>query len=75
MQVKTLKKLHIKKDYQRKRNTMCIGPCTVIIVEEGNQLDARQYFIALVIGSTCFGHHYAHHQELATIPLITTWAV
>jgi hypothetical protein len=25
--------------------------------EEENQLDATQYFIALVIGSTCFWHH------------------
>jgi hypothetical protein len=36
------------------------------IYEEENQLDDTQYFIALVIGSTCFGHHYAHRQELAT---------
>ena len=28
-----------------------------------------------MIGSTCFGHCYAHHQELKTIVLITTWAV
>jgi hypothetical protein len=40
--------------------------------EEENQLDATQYFIELVIGSTCFGHHYAHPQELETIPLVTT---
>ena len=26
-------------------------------------------------GSICFGHCYAHHQELTTIVLITTWAV
>ena len=32
-----------------------------------NQLDATYYFILLVLGSTCFGHHYAHHQELTTI--------
>jgi len=30
------------------------------------------YFIVLRIGSTCFGHYYAHHQELATMMLITT---
>jgi len=24
------------------------------------------------MGSTCFDHYYAHHQELATIMLITT---
>jgi hypothetical protein len=46
---------------------MFIGPCIVEINKEENQLDATQYFIALVISSTCFGHHYAHHQELATI--------
>ena len=39
-----------------------------------NQLDAT-YFIVLLIGSTCFGHYYAHHQELATIMLITTLVV
>ena len=27
------------------------------------------------IGSTCFGCYYAHHQELATIILITTLVV
>ena len=39
------------------------------------QLDATYCFIVLLIGSTCFGHYYAHHQELATIMLITTLAV
>ena len=37
-----------------------------------NQLDATYYFIVLLLGSTCFGHYYAHHQELATVMLITT---
>jgi len=32
-------------------------------------------FIVLLIGSTCFAHYYAHHQELATIMLITTLVV
>jgi len=31
------------------------------------QLDATEWFIALVNCSTCFGHLYAHHQELETI--------
>jgi len=31
--------------------------------------------LLLTIGSTCFGHYYAHPQELTTIVLITTWAV
>ena len=36
-------------------------------VEKKNQLDATEWFIALIICSTCFGHFYAHHQELETI--------
>ena len=32
-----------------------------------NQLDATYYFIVLLLGSTCFGHYFAHHQELATM--------
>ena len=32
------------------------------------QLDATEVFIAdLIARSTCFGHHYAHHQELKNI--------
>ena len=32
------------------------------------QLDATEVFIAdLISCSTCFGHHYAHHQELKSI--------
>jgi len=34
---------------------------------EENQLDATECFIALIICSKCFGHLYAHHQELETI--------
>ena len=34
---------------------------------EENQPDANEWFIALIICSTCFGHLYAHHQELETI--------
>ena len=44
------------------------------LLKNKNQLDAT-YFIVLLIGSTCFGHYYAHHQELATIMLITTLVV
>jgi hypothetical protein len=34
-----------------------------------NQLDAEEleFFIG-VVNSTCFGHHYAHHQEYKTKP-------
>jgi len=34
---------------------------------EENQLDAAEWFIALIICSTCFGHLHAHCQELETI--------
>jgi len=34
---------------------------------EENQIDATECFIALIICSTCFGHLYAHHQELESI--------
>ena len=40
-----------------------------------NQLVATYYFIVLLTGSTCFGHYYAHRQELATIMLITTLVI
>jgi len=33
------------------------------------------YFIVLLIGSTCFGHYYAHQQELITIMLISILVV
>ena len=36
-------------------------------VEKKNHLDATEWFIALIICSTCFGNFYAHHQELETI--------
>jgi len=41
---------------------------TNFYVEIKCQLDATEVFIAdLIACSTCFGHHYAHHQELKTI--------
>jgi len=33
---------------------------------EENKLEATEWFIALIICSTCFGHLYVHHQELET---------
>jgi len=37
-------------------------------VEIKCQLDATDDFIAdLIVCSTCFRHHYAHHQELESI--------
>ena len=38
-----------------------------LVVEMKNQLDATEWFIALIICSTCFGYFYAHHHELETI--------
>ena len=47
----------------------CSSPgVTVKYVEIKCQLDATEVFIAdLIACSTCFGHHYAHHQELKSI--------
>jgi len=42
-----------------------------MITECKIQLDATYYFIMLMLGSTCFGHYYAHHQELKTICWLT----
>ena len=40
----------------------------IMYVEIKCQLDATEVFIAdLITCSTCFGHHYAHHQELKSI--------
>jgi len=46
---------------------VCLSVHRCICVEKRNQLAAAEWFIALVICSTCFGHLYAHHQELETI--------
>ena len=48
---------------------------TELCVEKKNQLDATGWFIALIICSTCFGHFYAHHQELETMCVITAYGV
>jgi hypothetical protein len=40
---------------------MC-GPCIFVIDDEGNQIEATQYFTALFIGSTHFRHHYSSPQ-------------
>jgi len=37
---------------------------------EENQLGATEYFIAIIICSTCFGNLCAHHQELETILML-----
>jgi hypothetical protein len=40
---------------------------SLYIRREENQLDDPEWLIALITCSTCFGHLYAHHQELETI--------
>ena len=46
---------------------VCLSVHRCIRVEKKNQLDATEWFTALIIRSACFGHFYAHHQELETI--------
>jgi len=46
----------------------CSHKTYVQYVEIECQLDATEVFIAdLIVCSTCFGHYYAHHQELKSI--------
>jgi len=52
-------------------NLMSVCPCIVDDMKKEIQLDATQWFIELMIHSTCFGHYYAHHQELETIQIFT----
>ena len=50
--------------------TFCFSGLKLCIyfVEIKFQLDATEVFIAdLIACSTCFRHHYAHHQELKSI--------
>jgi len=42
---------------------------------EENRLGATEWFIALIICSTCFGHLYAHHQELETVLVLLPYMV
>jgi len=46
---------------------VCLSVHRCVCVEKKNQLDATEWFIALIICSTCFRHFIAHHQELKTI--------
>ena len=48
---------------------------SLYICREENQLDATECFIAIIICSTCFGHLYAHHQELETILVLLSHMV
>ena len=46
---------------------VCLSVLRCICVDKKNQLDATEWFIALIICSTRFGHFYAHHKEIETI--------
>ena len=53
-----------------RHKTRCYGTSELLslYVEIKCQLDATVVFIAdLIACSTCFGHHYVHHQELKSI--------
>ena len=43
---------------------VCLSVHRCICVEKKNQVDVSEWFIALMICSTCFGHFYVQHQEL-----------
>ena len=46
---------------------VCLSVHHCISVEKKNQLDVTEWFIALIICSTYFGHFCSHHQELETV--------
>ena len=48
----------------------CLSVHFCICVEKKNQLDATEWFIALIICSTSFGQLYAHHKELENIRVL-----
>ena len=49
-------------------HSLCVPENLFKYVEIKCQLDATEVFIAdLIACSTCFGHHYAYHQELKSI--------
>jgi len=50
---------------------MIVLPCIFDECSKKGQLDATQWLIELIIRSTYFGQHYAHHQELETIHVVT----
>ena len=52
-------------------NLVNVCPCIVDDMEKAIQLDATQWFVELMIRSTCFEHYYAHHQELETVQVVT----
>jgi len=57
------------------RFDVCLSVHRCICVEKKNQIYSTEWFIALIICSTCFGHFYAHHQELETMCVITAYGV
>ena len=64
--------LHLKRSQIHHVDCVCSSIFTselmLLYVEIKCQLDATEVFIAdLIACSTCFGHHYAHHQELKSI--------
>jgi hypothetical protein len=49
---------------------VCSSVHRCICIDKKNLLDATEWFIALIICSTCFRHFYAHHQGLETIRVL-----
>jgi hypothetical protein len=68
-ETQSLRNVVITADYRVciKRRFTALLFSILIHVERKNQLDTTQWFIDLVISSTCFGHLYAHRQGLEII--------
>jgi len=57
-----------KPDIQIKQEDSRLPASYLVVQKLHDSLDATEVFIAdLIACSTCFGHHYAHHQELKSI--------
>jgi len=59
--------MHVSSSASEKGKGKGKGKGKVHLRREEHQLGATEFFIALIIRSTCFGHFYAHHQEVETI--------
>ena len=55
------------RDFCNAKLDVCLSVHICICVQKKNKLNITECFIALMICSTCFGHFYAHHQQLETI--------
>jgi hypothetical protein len=69
-------------NYIKVINLMWVWPCIVVNmwkIKRPTGWNRWLFFAKLIVHSTCFGHHYAHHQELKNITQVVaacgTWCL